>query len=225
MSKSPVKPRADVIKQITKRRRDAAQPHKISKSVYKKLPRGHKRIIDDLEAAVEQMRRFHRFTPDDLERCHEEYKATLDVYERVLARAFRAKLVAHPRVRAEIQARRSLGDWDFLRKARAGWERDVKRPWSKDDLWLACAAQYVIEEWIKQRKAEERHANAEASSLRYDGKKMTIKAIRWQLVDNLKTKAPSPLVDLTKDDIERLLDRLENTTEQNFYKWFARVVG
>lgn len=48
-------------------------------------------------------------------------------YEKNIRRAVRVGLRDHPLVREWIQVYRSLGDWDFLRKAKVRLERGVKR--------------------------------------------------------------------------------------------------
>ena len=164
------------------------------------LDEGEQNILDDLENAARQMQHYYGWPFDRLEENQDQYEADLHEYERAVVRTIRARLWHHPIVQMWISARRSLGERDELRRFRLpGLERDAKRPWSKDDLWLAY----------------------EAGDRRCGGEK--IETIRRYLIGKLEKEEPDPLLGLEAADIKRLLRRLK--TPQNFHKWFKRVVG
>jgi hypothetical protein len=74
-----------------------------------------------------------------------ELAEAYEAYERVIIRAIRAGLVKHPIVAAWIAARRSVGDYDALRRLRCRLEVGMARR-IDEDLWLAMEATVLLEE-------------------------------------------------------------------------------
>ena len=119
-------------------------------------------------------------------------------YEKAQKRAIRGELCGHPIVRAWLAARRSLGDWDELRRLRLRLESGVDKPMSKADFWIVVEAQNFID--------------------RGDGPE----AVRRALIKKLKSETPLEWFDLSSEEIERLLDRLD-CSRQNFHRWLKRL--
>jgi hypothetical protein len=128
----------------------------------------HKQILKNLVEAQKSFGRWHRYNSragDQL--SHREFAEAYEVYERAVIRAIGAGLVDHKIVAAWIRARRSVGDYEALRRLRRGLEIGMPRSIDEADLWLAMEAAVPLEDghslpeiWpLLLRKAEEAEAN------------------------------------------------------------------
>lgn len=202
MPESPIKKRERVLEEISKAYRTAAEAHQWQQP--KDLTQEQKRTLKELEDAWEEVRQWYGDSPqDDSEKNYQ--LADQAIYKTSLRRAARAGLWGHPILRAWLTARRSLGDWDELRRFRLGLESGVEKPMSKADFWLAFEAQGLIDD---------------------DGHGPEV--IRKALIEKLKDPEPEDLkkwreyFDLRPEDVERLIARLEHS-RQNFHKWLKRL--
>jgi hypothetical protein len=141
----------------------------------------HKQIIKQLVEAQKSFALWGEYNSrsgDELSarELFEAYKA----YERAIIRTLRAGLVKHKIVAAWIAARRSVGDYDALRRLRCGLENDMPDRIDEADLWLALEAATLLEgglsppeiQLVLLRKAADAKANLRAklrSRLRYIG--------------------------------------------------------
>lgn len=160
-------------------------------------------VLNELDDASDEMRQWRGITPEDeSEKTHQ--LTDQDTYEKALTRAVRAGLWQHPVVREWLAARRSLGDWDELRRFRKRLEYNVKKPMLKADFWLAFEAQDLIDHGHEPE------------------------AIRKALIEKLKHPGPKDrkkwrdYFDLRPEDVERLIARLGHS-RQNFYQWLQRL--
>jgi hypothetical protein len=67
-------------------------------------------------------------------------------YERAVGRAIRAGVTKHPLVADWIRARRSVGDYNALRRFRLGLEAGMEPEIDEADLWIALKAADLIDE-------------------------------------------------------------------------------
>ena len=185
---------------IEKAYRAAAEDHQWKP---KGLTPQQESALNKLDDAVDVMRQWRGITPEnDFE--ERLLLANQDEYEKALTRAVRAGLWQHPVVREWLAARRSLGDWEGLRRFRLGLERGVDKPMLKADFWLAFAAQGLIDDGHEPED------------------------IRKVLIEKLKDPGSKDrekwekYFDLTPKDIERLIARL-GRSRQNFYQWRQRL--
>ena len=125
---------------IEKAYRAAAEDHQWKP---KGLTPQQESALNEIDDAVDVMWQWRGITPEnDFEK--RLLLADEDRYEKALTRAVRAGLWQHPIVREWLAARRSLGDWDELRRFRKGLERGVTKTMSKADFWLAFVAADLI---------------------------------------------------------------------------------
>ena len=205
---SPIERRERVLEKIEKAYRAAAEDHQWR-------PKGvtlqQERVLRELEEAAEELRLWEDLAPENEDLAPEnkvDKQHQLDDqtrYEKALIKAIRAKLWNHPIVRAWFAARRSLGDWDELRRYRLKLETGVDKPMSKEDFWLAFEAHDLIDDGHKPE------------------------AIRKILIKKLKDPEPEDwdkwrdYFDLRPKDVERLIARLQQHSQQNFHKWLKHL--
>ena len=127
-----------------------------------------KQIIKQLVEAQKSFARYGAYNSrSGGELSARELAEAYETYERAVIRAIRAGLVDHKIVAAWIAARRSVGDYDALRRRRCGLEDDMPDSIDEADLWLALEAAVPLEEgqslpkiWpVLLRKAEDAEAN------------------------------------------------------------------
>lgn len=190
-----IKTRERAIEEIAEAYRSTSEAHQWQQP--EDLTRQQKRALNELEDAWEEVRQWYGDNPqDESERKHQ--LADQDRYTKSLRRAARAGLWGHPILREWLAARRSLGDWDELRRFRLGLEHGVGKPMLKADFWLAFEAPALIK----------RGGGPEA--------------IRIALIDKLKSEEPQEWFDLSPSEIARLIDRLD-CSRQNFHQWLRRL--
>ena len=193
--------RKRAMEEIAEAYRSASEAHQWQQP--KDLTQQQKRALNELEDAWEEVRQWYGDYPqDESERNYQLADQTR--YNTSLRRAAWAGLWGHPILRAWLTARRSMGDWEELRRFRLGLERGVDKPMSKEDFWLAFERQRLIDD---EHEPE---------------------TIRKILIDNLKDPEPEDLerwrdyFDLHPEDIKSLVTRLERS-RQNFHKWLKRL--
>ena len=196
-----LKTRERAMEEIAEAYRSASEAHQWQQP--KDLTQQQKRALNELEDAWEEVRQWYGDYPqDESERNYQLADQTR--YNTSLRRAAWAGLWGHPILRAWLTARRSMGDWEELRRFRLGLERGVDKPMSKEDFWLAFERQRLIDD---EHEPE---------------------TIRKILIDNLKDPEPEDLerwrdyFDLHPEDIKSLITRLERS-RQNFHKWLKRL--
>ena len=194
-SRQQIEARERSMKEIAEAYRSASEDHQWQQP--KGLTRQQQRALKELEDAWEEVRQWCGDDPqNESERKHQ--LADQARYKKAIMRTVRAELWHHPIVRAWLAARRSLGDWEELRRFRLGLEHGVKTPMSKDDFWVAFEAHDLID--------------------RGDGPE----AIRAALIDKLKSEKPQEWFDLNPGEIARLIGRLD-CSRQNFHQWLRRL--
>lgn len=170
-------------------------------------------LLQDLEEAAEQMRRWGNLPIEKLEAEHKLFAADRAEYDRLIGRAIRAGLSKkHPYVREWLAGRRSLGEWDKLRKYRAGLERGVKRPMSKRDFWVVFHATPHIE----KGKGYEEVRRALINELEL------VPPETWDEPPDAEGDPDKVWFGLTPGDIKGLGVRLR-TSRTNFRKWLRRL--
>ena len=102
-------------------------------------------VIQNLIDAHEGFAIWHCKNPDADQNSREIFKDDYRTYERAVVRAIRAGLVNHPLVRDWIAARRSVGDYDALRRLRRGFEAGMSPEIDAADCWIALEAHDLIE--------------------------------------------------------------------------------
>ena len=198
---SPIKKKREhVIKKIANADRSAAEDHQWQP---KGLTPQQKSARDELKEAMSELQWWSGNEPEDEEEKHHQQTDRL-AYKRAITRAVRAGLWQHPVVREWLAARRSLGDWEGLRRFRLCLESGVTKTMSKADFWLAFEAGDLIDDGMRP------------------------KAICKILIDKLKDPEPEDLkkwrdyFDLRPEDVESLIARLGHS-RQNFYQWLKRL--
>lgn len=195
-SRQQIEARERSMKEIAEAYRSASEGHQWQQP--KGLTHQQERALNELEEAVSELQGCRGIEPEDEEERHHQ-QINQDIYEEAITRAVRAGLWQHPVVREWLAARRSLGDWEELRRFRLGLERGVKKPMLKEDFWIAFEAQGLI----ARGKGPE--------------------AIHTALIDKLKSdEKPQEWFDLRPEEIERLIDRLQ-CSRQNFHRWLKRL--
>lgn len=165
-----------------------------------RLEARRRRIEQDLKYSAESMRRWHGANWGALERRLSEFEADVGEHERTVRRAIRAGMVDHPIVAKWLEGRRTLGEWDWLRRFRLGLERGVRKPMSPEDFWVS----YHASELAEQRKKPE--------------------SIRRALCRKLALGSPpEDWFGLGPTAIARLRERLNRMPRQNFNRLLLRL--
>ena len=157
------------------------------------------RILDKLTEIEAQMRRWGGVSVKRIEAGLESYKTDLAARDRVVGKALRAGLFDHPFVRAWLTEKRSLGEYENLRRFRLGLERGVQRPMSNADFYIAFHASGLT----SQGRGPEQ--------------------IRVELRRKLRYSELEPWFDLSKVETQRLLERLRVMKRQSFHEWLKRL--
>ncbi len=155
------------------------------------------RAVEDLDAAVVEMQHWHGITPGNQDEKNHQLTDQAN-YEKARDRAIRVGLWGHPVVKTWLSARRSLGEREELRRFRRGLELGVKKTMSKEDFWIVFEAQGLLDQG---------HGPG---------------AIHAALIEMLKTEKEQEWFDLTPEEINELIKRL-NCTQQNFHRWLQRL--
>ena len=166
-------------------------------------PKSLDQIIEDLDAAAERFgkrwggRRLGEIPKDKWDL----FQAHLSSLETAVKEAIRAGVLDHPVVEHWLEAKRSLGDWVWLRQFRSGLEKGVRRPWSNVNTLLSYEAATLLEE-----------------------KRMSYTEVRWALLKKLgqPNYKPPDWLDISEAELEKMKRRLK-TSNQNFHKWLRRV--
>lgn len=211
--------RERAMEEIAEAYRSASEAHQWQQP--KDLTQQQKRALNELEDAWEEVRQWYGDYPqDESERNYQLADQTR--YNTSLRRAAWAGLWGHPILRAWLTARRSMGDWEELRRFRLGLETGVDKPMSKEDFWLAFELQRLRPEPVPTGHAQDLIDNE------HRPKANRPEAIRKVLIDKLKDPEPEDLkrwrdyFDLHPEDVESLIARLEHS-RQNFHKWLKRL--
>ena len=157
------------------------------------------RIIEELAVIEEDMREWGQQTPEQIETDLEEYNKDRADRDRIVGKAIRAGLSDHSFVQAWLAEKRSFGEWDGLRRFRAGLETDVERPISKEDFFVAYHAYGLTE---KGRKPE---------------------GIRRELCRKLRIDKPEGFFGLTAEETKQLAKMLSAMPRQNFHRWLRKL--
>ncbi len=194
MPETPVDKRRRALEKIWETRRSAPENQQWQA---RDLTPQQERAVEDLDAAVAEMQRWHDITAADQDEKNHQLADQVN-YEKALARAIWVGLDRHPVVQLWLAARRSLGDRKELRRFRLSLERGVKKTMSKEDFWVVFEAQGLIDDGHKPE------------------------AIRKTLIEKLKTEESQECFDLAPEEINGLIDRLD-CSQQNFHRWLRRL--
>src|SRR5207248_2522120 len=79
------------------------------------------------------------------DRTEDQKRADYEDFTAAVRRAIRAGVVDHPLVQGWISGQRSSGNWEALRKCKAGLERGSRHFLDAGDLWINITAVSLIE--------------------------------------------------------------------------------